>query len=134
MKSILSAALGLIFVLGLSVSASAGTYQTGDVFAAIGSGQVDEFTPTGVLVQTLNDTTGSFYTAGMAFDNSGNLYVTNFSVGTISEFNNAGALVNANFITGQTNNESIATGTGNFPILVGDAGLNLINQYNSSGG
>lgn len=127
-------ALVVISTLGLAASAQAGNFQIGDVFAAVGNGQVEVFTPTGTLVQTLNDGTGSTYTAGMAFDTLGNLYVTNFSLGTISEFNNSGTLVNANFITGQVNNESISTEAGKFPILVGDAGQNKINQYNSSGG
>ena len=126
-------ALVALCSLGLTVPALASNFQVGDVFAAIGNGQVDVFTPTGTLVQTLNDGTGSTFTAGMAFDNLGNLYVTNFSIGTVSEFDKTGALVNANFITGQVNNESIATEVGKFPILVGDAGQNKINQYNSSG-
>jgi len=132
-KRVAVAVLGLVLMTGFASVVQAGTsYTIGDVFVAIGSGQVKEFTPSGTLVQTLNDTTGSTYTAGMAFDNSGNLYVTNFSLGTISQFNNSGTLLNANFITGQTNNESIAVDkAGNF--YVGDAGLGAINKYNSTG-
>jgi hypothetical protein len=116
-------------------------YTPGDVFVAIGSGEVQEFTPTGVLVQTLNDTTGSTYTAGMAFDIQGNLYVTNFSLGMISEFDINGNLVNANFVsgTGQVTPESISLPGGQFPAIVGDAdfhdqnGNGIISQYDSTG-
>jgi hypothetical protein len=116
-------------------------YTPGDVFVAIGNGMVQEFTPAGVLVQTLDDTSGSTYTAGMAFDTHGNLYVTNFSNGTISEFDINGNLVNANFIanTGQVHPESISMPGGQFPAIVGDADLHagngdgIISQYSSTG-
>lgn len=70
----------------------------------------------------------------MAFDSGGNLYLTNFSVGSVSKFDSNGNLVNANFITGQSNPESMSMPNGNFPALIGDANLNMINQYNSAGG
>ncbi|MGB8887402.1 MAG: hypothetical protein WCC87_11810 [Candidatus Korobacteraceae bacterium] len=116
-------------------------YTPGDVFVAIGSGEVEEFTPAGVLVQTLDDTTGSTYTTGMAFDTHGNLYVTNFSLGTVSEFDIDGNLVNANFIsgTGQVSPESISLPGGQFPAIVGDADLHaengdgIISEYSSTG-
>jgi hypothetical protein len=120
--------------LGLAVTAQAGTsYQLGDVFVAIGNGQVNEYTPAGVFVQNLNDASGSSYTTGMAFDASGNLYVTNFSTGSASKFDNSGNLLNTNWVTGQSNPESIAMPGGMFPALIGDASRNTIGQYNSSG-
>lgn len=126
--------LAAVVYLGLAATGLwAGDFGVGDVFVAIGNGQVEEFTPAGVPVQTLNDLTGSTYTTGMAFDTSGHLYVTNFSIGTISQFNLNGSLNNGSFVTGQVNNESISMPGGNFPMLVGDAGQNVINQYNSSG-
>jgi hypothetical protein len=138
-RRVVTIAFALVAAVALVGTAQAGsTFQIGDVFVAIGGGQVEEFTPTGTPVQILDDTTGSI-TTGMAFDSSGNLYVTNFSVGSVSQFNVNGSLMNKNFITGQTNPESISfaysTGTGgHFPMLVGDAGRNTISQYGSSGG
>jgi len=128
-------ALAGILTLGLALNVQAGTmYKFGDVFVSVGSGQVQEFTPTGVLVQTLNDGSGSVFTTGSAFDSAGNLYVTNFSVGTVSKFDNKGNLVNTNFITGQVFPESISFHTGgNFSAIVGDAGSHLINEYDSTG-
>jgi len=117
-------------------------YTPGDVLVAIGSGEVLEFTPAGVLVQTLNDTSDSTYTAGMAFDNHGNLYITNFSAGTVSKFDPNGNLVNAVFIaaTDQVHPESISFSPGAvFPVLIGDADLHdqngngIINQYDENG-
>src|SRR5579864_3255042 len=92
----------LALLLGLSVVAFASDFQKGDVFVAIGNGSVNEYTPNGTLVQTLNDGTGSTFTTGMAFDAAGNLYVTNFSTGNISQFNVHGALANQNFISRDT--------------------------------
>jgi PEP-CTERM motif len=120
--------------IGLVATAQAGvTYTVGDVFVAIGNGQVNEYTPSGVFVQNMNNGTGNFYTTGMAFDSAGNLYVTNFN-STISKFDNSGNLVNAAWVTGQTNNESISMPGGLFPALVGDASQNTIGQYSSAGG
>lgn len=135
-KMLLTAAVGLIFTLAFSISAQAGSlYGKGDVFAAIGNGRVDEFTPRGVLVQTLNDGSGSTYATGMAFDSAGNLYVTNFSIGTVSQLNNSGGVLNTTFITGQVNPESIVATGGGATFWVGDAGQapGVINEYNSSG-
>jgi hypothetical protein len=124
-----------VLVMGLAVAAQAGsTYVLGDVFAAVGNGTVLEFTPSGALVQTLNTGLGGF-TTGMAFDSSSNLYVTNFSVGSITKFDNMGNIVLPNpWTAGMSNPESISPSpNGAFPFLVGDAGTNLIRQFNSSG-
>jgi len=135
-RRLLTTAFALVAAVALVGTAQAGDLPLvlGDVFVAIGNGQVEEFHPNGVLYQTLNDGTGSTLTTGMAFDASGNLYVTNFSLGSVSQFNGNGILTNPNFITGQTNPESMSMSGGHFPMLVGDAGQNVINQYNSSGG
>src|SRR5579864_6337464 len=100
--------IALAVLLLISITAFASDFQKGDVFVAVGNSTVEEFTPTGTLVQTLNDGSGSGFTTGMAFDSSGNLYVTNFSTGTVSEFNVHGALVTSSFISGQASPESMA--------------------------
>jgi len=66
-----------------------GQFELGDVFAAIGSGQVAWFEPDGTLVGTLNTVLGGF-TTGMAFDEDGKLYVTNFSSSSVSVFDTDG--------------------------------------------
>lgn len=126
----------LAAVLGLALTANAAQgikYTPGDVFVAVGAGHVIEFTPAGAQVQTLDCLTGSTYTTGMAFDTKGNLYVTNFSIGTVSEFDINGNCTNASFITGQVNPESDSMPGGLFPALIGDAGQNLINEYDGTG-
>src|ERR1035441_4893118 len=60
----------MVFLAGM---ASAGTIAQGDVLVAIGNSEVNVFTPTGSLLTTLNDASGSSYTTGMVFDASGNL-------------------------------------------------------------
>ncbi len=125
--------LALVLAAAAATRSYAGSaYQPSDVFAAVGSGQVYEFSPTGTLIQTLDDGSGSAYTTGMAFDSAGNLYVTNFATGTVSQLNNTGGIVNTNFITGQSNPESLVY-TSSGSIFVGDAGRNTISQYNASG-
>ena len=63
----------------------------GDVMISIGGGQVDEFTPAGTFVQTLNTGHGTA-TTGSAFDSAGNFWVTLFDSG-LTEFDPTGALI-----------------------------------------
>lgn len=121
-------------VMGLAITAQAGSvYHFGDVFAAVGNGTVEEFTPTGVLVQTLNTGEGGF-TTGMAFDSTSKLYVTDFSAGVITQFDNAGNVLNPTWATGMQNPESISPNqNAMFPFVVGNAGGNQIRTFNSAG-
>lgn len=121
-----------VLSLGLAVHAQNNVFRPGDVFLSVGSGQVKEFTSSGALVQTLNDGTGG-ETSGLAFDASGNLYVSNFDQGTAAKFNSNGTLINSRFISGQAQPDAISIRGGLFPALVGDAALSVINQYDSSG-
>jgi hypothetical protein len=73
-------------------------FVKGDVFASVGSGTVDVFTPSGVSVCSLNDGTGATFTTGSGFDKVGNFYVTNFGAGGVAKFNNSGGLVAGTFM------------------------------------
>ena len=121
--------------LAVSNAAQAVAFQTGDVFAAIGSGMVQHYDDSGNLLETLNTTQGGF-TTGMAFDGAGNLYVTNFSANSVSKFNNSGGLIDADFLgaasgSGLSTPESIVfDNAGNF--FVGNIG-NGIRKYNAAG-
>jgi uncharacterized repeat protein (TIGR01451 family) len=88
-RSALRAVVVLVFmapIVGVMMPARAGgsTYQTGDVFVSVDNGLVQWRQPDGTLIQTLDNQRGGF-TTGMAFDSSGNLYVTDVS-GTDSTF------------------------------------------------
>jgi WD40 repeat protein len=80
--------------------ASAVPFSTGDVFASVGNGRVEEYSPTGTFIQTLNNGLGSAFTTGGVFDAAGNFYVTTFSSNVVSKFNSNGGLVNGSFMTG----------------------------------
>jgi len=84
---------GAILLLLLSGAASAIPYTVGDVFAGVGAGKVNEYTPTGTLVQTLDSTSGSSEQTGMCFNASGNLYATSFTTGQMELFDNNGNLL-----------------------------------------
>src|SRR5713226_1640132 len=75
-----------------ALPAAAIPYQIGDVFVAVGNGKVQHRDAAGNLLETLDTLQGGF-TTGMAFDSLGNLYVTDFSAGTVSKFNNQGTLL-----------------------------------------
>jgi YVTN family beta-propeller protein len=83
----------------------AGRFQAGDLLASDGFGLVEIFTTTGTPLGTLN--TGQGLSAGMAFDTTGNLFVTTFSTTGVVEFDPTGKLVGP-FGSGYTGNpESI---------------------------
>jgi hypothetical protein len=84
-------AIGLVLA---GHTAYAGTpYVVGDVFAGVGGGQINEYTPAGVFVQTLDTTSGSVEEIGMCFADATNLYTANFTAGTMTKFDNAGNVV-----------------------------------------
>ena len=92
------------------------SYKYGDVFDSTGTngsclGCVSEVMPNGTVVRNLPDGSGDTSTTGTAFDVAGNLYVTNFGLGTVSKLDKTGAIVKTAFVTpandGQSEPESI---------------------------
>src|SRR3989304_4728279 len=70
-------------------------YNIGDVFAGIGSGQIQHLSPTGTVIETLDTGTTCSEQLGMAFDPAGNLYATSAfgCTATVVKFNNQGGLI-----------------------------------------
>ena len=72
-------------------------YSRGDVFAAIGSGLIRHFSPTGVLLDTLTVPSLPSFVTGMFFDTRNHLFATLFSSGPgnnqIAEFDDVGNFV-----------------------------------------
>ena len=127
------AAIAGASLMAAAIPAGADPFVKGDIFASIGSGNVNHYSADGSFLETLNIGTGGF-TTGMAFDGDGNLYVTGFSANTIAKFDTDGNLVDGNFITsagGLSTPESIVFDkTGN--IFVGNLGTG-IQKYGSGG-
>jgi len=120
----------LIASFGVAPVQGAATFAIGDVFVAIGSSSVQWRQPNGTLVTTLTDATGSAFTTGMAFDSSGNLYVTDFAAANVSKFDNTGTLLGT-FGSGYSTPESILfDAAGN--AYVGDLGAGIL-KFDSSG-
>jgi hypothetical protein len=111
---------------------AATVFSPGQVFASIGSSQVNVYDPSsGDLVNTLNDGTNEPYTAGSAFDADGNLYVADDLNGTISEYSPTGTF-DGTFASGLTNPLSLVfDDQGN--LYVGQQGTPYIAEFNSSG-
>ncbi|MGH9357561.1 MAG: hypothetical protein ACRD1O_00095, partial [Terriglobia bacterium] len=79
-RRITIATLGVVFALGLAGIAKAGSaYTKGDIFLGVDHVGVNEYTPTGTFVQTINGGGLTGYVTGMAFQNNGDLLVTDFS-------------------------------------------------------
>src|ERR1700722_10609466 len=107
-------------------------FAPGQVFASVGASQVNVYDPTsGDQVNTLNDGTNEAFTAGSAFDASGNLYVADDINGTISKYSPTGTF-DGTFASGLTNPLSLVfDNQGN--LYVGQQGTPYIAEFNSSG-
>jgi uncharacterized repeat protein (TIGR01451 family) len=118
----------------LAFTQAASAFTNGDVFVSVSNGLVDEFTPSGTLVATLDTTKGpGVYTTGLAFDTAGNLYVTDFNANDVSKFDPAGTL-QGSFGSGyNSDDESILfDATGN--AYVGQAdGSHQVLKFDSAG-
>src|SRR5258706_11260822 len=103
-------------------------FSVGDVFAGVGRGKFNHFSPTGTLLETLDDGqvvgSGEDATTGMCFDPAGNMYGTNLDKNTMSKFSNNGTLLAATFGTFNALPESclIINGTTMFTSEVGGTG------------
>jgi streptogramin lyase len=125
MRKILITAL--LFTFSLPMFAS--SFLPGDIFAGVVGG-VLHYRADGTFVETINTT--STYNTGMAFDNAGNLYVTQFSDSIIKVDNgNTGSSVFASGISADP--ESLAfDSSGNLYVGVAD-GTTQIRKFDSSG-
>jgi DNA-binding beta-propeller fold protein YncE len=85
-------ALSDAFVAKIGLPVFKGPYALGEVFAATGLGLVDVFKPDGTFLGAMDTTQNQ--SAGMVFDKTGNLYVTNFcSPQAVSKFDSNANLV-----------------------------------------
>jgi sugar lactone lactonase YvrE len=133
---VLMAVLALpVFILG-ATPAKADTFTSGDVFAGVSNGDIQWWRPsTNTLIGTLNNGGLGGYTTGMAFDASGNLYGTNFSALGVTRYDTSGAVSGTNpFTINMVSPESIAFSAGQTSFYVGDAGGNVIRQFNTASG
>jgi hypothetical protein len=97
-----------LMLAGGAAPAWAVPFSIGDVFVSVAGGSVQHYSAGGgALLETLSDGQGGF-TTGMAFDSSGNLYVTNFSIGNVIKYAGPGdPHTSSLFFTGGSSNESI---------------------------
>jgi hypothetical protein len=119
---------GLVTGLLAAAPALAAPFAVGDVFASVNNGQVQVYRA-GALTQTLNTGLGGF-TTGSTTDSAGNFYVTNFSVGNVTQFNSNGVFVQ-NIPAGGGNPESIVFAA-NGTAYVGNAAQNVIHILGSA--
>ena len=120
----------------MALAQSPPKFQTGDVFAGVGNGQINWYRNSGngySLVMTLSVGNANTFDTGMAFDAAGNLYATNFTLQSVSKFDTNGNLLGT-FGTGyNADPESIRIdSTGN--AYVGQAdGLRQVLKFDSTG-
>jgi hypothetical protein len=86
---------GIGAVVSQAQPAAAAAIAKGDLLLSVGSGKVEEYTPSGTLVQTLTSDATSPENTGSIFDKNGNFYVTEFSGQQVSKFDANGTFVGA---------------------------------------
>lgn len=114
--------------LSPSQASSIASASIGDLVVAAYSGSFEIVDPqTGAVLQTLN-TQGDNFQSGMCLDGLSSLYVTKYSLGLVSQFDGAGNLLKANFISGLSAPLSCTVDPTHHTLYVGT------NTVNSSGG
>ncbi len=120
-----------VTVVIAALGGRAAQYSLGDLFVSTSSGTVQWRDPTGQTLKGTLTTGNGQYETGSAFDSGGNFFVTDWSVGTVTLFDNFGAFGN-NFVSAG-NPESIVFDTsGNFYVS-GSKGMTGINKFDASG-
>jgi WD40 repeat protein len=136
MSTGLSGALraGVVVLLSsAAVAAYALPFTRGNVIVSGTPTTVKEFTPAGVLVQTLPAAGSGAFTTGMCFDSSGKLLLTLFSDGAVALYNTDGTLATASFITAPGEPEAcVRDAAGNFYVTSVTA-VAAIRKYSSTG-
>jgi hypothetical protein len=124
----------LVPLIGASAASANGVpLVKGDVLAATGNAQVKNFSPTGILQDTLTDNSGATYTTGMCFDSSGNLYVTDFAT-TMSKYDSGGNLLTSPFGSGYPGGHpESCTVDASGHIYVGGPASPSIEEFDTSG-
>jgi len=130
MRATWSRLIAALFVVAISLPADA-AFTVGNILAAVGSGKLKEFTPTGTLVATYDSGTNSNETTGMCQDAAGNVYATMFSAGKIAKFAPDGSLISGSFISPGTPESCQIDKAGNLYIGLTSGG---ISKYNATTG
>lgn len=109
-------------------------FMAGDILAAVGGGQIEHFSAIGQLIEVLNSNITDTYNAGMCFDSSGNLYVTDFDAQTLSKFDGSGNLLQSSWGSGYNSDPESCVFDGAGHIYVGQAdGAAQILEFDTSG-
>jgi hypothetical protein len=152
-RTMVRVALSALFVMVLSMTARASEWQRGDVFVAIGNGQIQVYrlinngdSSSYNLIETLTDGSGTVsgengsggkgFTAGCAFDSTSHLYTTNFSNANVYKFKIPDphkVVQNIHASAGALSSESMVfDGQGN--LFVGHAdGTHVVDKFDPTG-
>ena len=99
------------------------------------SGVINTYNATTGAALNLNFITGLDNPRGLAFDTSGNIFVTNFGSGNIGKYNaTTGAEIDAEFITGVTHAFGITLDGDDMYVSNFDFTINTIGKFNAADG
>ncbi|MEX2494738.1 MAG: PEP-CTERM sorting domain-containing protein [Woeseia sp.] len=131
LKKFLASALVAAGLVG-SGGVQAAPYQVGDVFAAL-AGAVQHYDSSGTLLDTYITGGGSFNT-GMAFDATGNLYVTNFGINQVARLAGPDDPHTETLFATQSGNPEMIVFDASGNAYVSSANSGLIAKYGAAGG
>jgi len=95
LAAVATAVMALAFGVPMA-SANHIPYTIGEVFAGVGDGKINRYSPTGVFIEQLDTTSNSLEQTGMCFDGNtptAHLRSTNFTANNMTRFNNLGGVV-----------------------------------------
>src|SRR5579863_2820654 len=126
------AAGAAVLALAPIASANGVPLANGDVLAATGNGQVENFSPSGTLLDTLDTTTNAIYMTGMCFLSNNDLLATDFGSDELSQFDTGGNLLAPTWASVPSTAESCTVDAAN-NVYVGGPSSPTIYKFNSSG-
>lgn len=95
-RTVFAAAVFLAAGLLAQPESFAAAFSYGDVFASVNNGKVRHYSADGALLETLDTGLGGI-TSGLAFDQGGDLYVSNHTNGSITRFSGADGHASSQF-------------------------------------
>jgi hypothetical protein len=116
--------------LGLAIDKSNNLYYTND------DNKIYKIDTSGITTLFIDDPVSLVYPAGLSFDSSGYLYISNFNSNTICKYDSSGVLINASFISLPVSDYGLGVSvdkTDNIYISYTTPTSSYIDKYNNAG-
>jgi sugar lactone lactonase YvrE len=117
----------------ISITPAVAGIPSGSILASVGNGQVQMWNSTGTKLLNTFDTGTGLNTTGLAFDSTGDLYVTDFDANSVTRFNGDGTFFGS-FGSGYDSDPESIVFDSNGNAYVGQAdGLKQVLEFSMNG-